>query len=304
MSADEYKAPSAKEIAQTQDTLDSLRLLLAQRRLYRVAKLWLGLRWIGMVLIGIGAPVVAMASPSSAVVSGAIAGIWLFAGRTVMLIAQSNKVIEAASVQDQFDRRIFGMPDSPHQSSLPSREDVAKAAGPDGEIQAAAQEEQLLGWYPIDERVDGATTVAVAQRANVSYSDSLLRTTALWWMLAVAAWIFVLLAISFVVGLTLPEFLLGVAFPVLPGFLDVVQYVTGLRRAASQRAELAREIEGRLSLGDPINSVELLVWQERVFELRRTTPDVPDFIYKLRRKKNEAAMVSAAGQLTKPRRRR
>jgi hypothetical protein len=256
-----------------------------------------------MVLIGIGAPVVAMVSPSLAVLSGAAAGIWLFAGRTVMLIAQSNKAIEAASVQEQFDRRVFGMPDSGDRSSLPSREDIAKAAGPDGEIQAAAQEEELLGWYPIDERVDGATTVGVAQRANASYSDSLLRTTAVWWMFAIAAWIVVLLTVSVVVGLTLSEFLLGVAFPVLPGFLDVMQYVTGVRRAASQRAELAGEIEERLTLGDPINPVELLVWQERVFELRRTTPEVPDFIYKLRRKKNEAAMASAATQLTRPRRR-
>lgn len=302
--ADEYKPPSAKKIAQTQNTLDSLRLLLAQRRLYQVAKRWLGLRWTGMILIGIVAPVVAMASPSLAVVSGAAAGVWLFAARTVMLVAQSNRALEAAFVQEQFDRRVFGMPDSGDRSSSPSREDIAKAAGPERAIQAAAEEEELLDWYPIDERVDGATTVAVAQRANASYSDSLLRTTAVWWVFAVASWIVVLLTVSVAVGLTLSEFLLGVAFPVLPGFLDLVQHVTGVRRAAFQRAELAGEIEEQLTAGGPIDPAKLLVWQERVFALRRTTPEVPDFIYKLRRKKNEAAMTSAANQLTKPRQRR
>ena len=43
-----------------QDERDALRLLIAQRRLYRRAKRWLGLRWFGMLVIGLAAPVVAV----------------------------------------------------------------------------------------------------------------------------------------------------------------------------------------------------------------------------------------------------
>jgi hypothetical protein len=46
---------------------------------------------------------------------------------------------------------------------------------------------------------------------------------------------------------------------------------------------------------------DLLVWQERLFDLRRSAPVIPDFLYKLRRKANERAMHSAANQLNRRR---
>jgi SMODS-associating 4TM effector domain len=54
--------------------LDAYRLLLAQRKLYSKSKKWLTLRWLGMLLIAIAAPVVAVIWPNLAVVAGAIAG--------------------------------------------------------------------------------------------------------------------------------------------------------------------------------------------------------------------------------------
>jgi hypothetical protein len=99
----DYEPPSSATIKERQNKPDALRLLIAQRRLYRKAKRWLGLRWIGMVIIGIAAPVVAVAWPTSAVVAGAIAGSWLFVGRTVLLWAQGSLTVCAASVQEQLN---------------------------------------------------------------------------------------------------------------------------------------------------------------------------------------------------------
>ena len=49
----DYEPPASATIKERQNEPDALRLLIAQRRLYRKAKRWLGIRWIGMVIIGI-----------------------------------------------------------------------------------------------------------------------------------------------------------------------------------------------------------------------------------------------------------
>lgn len=295
----DYSPPTSSTIKSRQNDTDALRWLIAQRRLYRRAKRWLLLRWIGMVVIGIGAPVVAILWPSLAVVSGAVAGLWLFLGRTLLVFLQGSVTSKAASVQEQFDFYVFQMPDNAQRSTLPSLEDIAKVAGPDDQIRDQAAKEKLLDWYPIDTSDDGAISVAVSQRANASYTDSLLRTTAIVWAVATVVWAVGLVIASIVLHLSLSEFLLGIALPVLPAFLDVVQYVAGVWRSASARRDLAQVIETHITGADGrVEGQDLLVWQERLFDLRRTAPEIPDFLYKIRRKVNERAMHSAARQLS------
>lgn len=299
-SSTDYDPPASATIKERQNDLDALRLLIAQRRLYRKAKRWLGLRWLGMVIIGIAAPLVAVAWPTTAVVAGAIAGLWLFVGRTLLLWAQRSLTACAVSVQEQFDFYVFQMPDSAHRSTLPTLEELSDVAGPDDQITATAAKEELIDWYPIDTKNTGAVTVAIAQRANASYTDRLLRTSAIVWAIATAAWTLALIVLSVVLGVSLSAFLLGVTLPVLPAFLDVVQFVIGVWRSAADRRDLAQGIEKRLGGEDgPIEGQDLLVWQERLFELRRSAPVIPDFLYKLRRKVNERAMHMAASQLSR-----
>lgn len=299
-----YKPPGSKAIERRQDEPDALRLLIAQRRLYSRAKRWLGARWIGMLIIGIAAPVVSILWPSLAVPSSAVAGVWLFLGRTFLLNRQTTITAQAAAVQEQFDLLVFGMPEMTQRPTLPTLEDIAAIAGPDGQLRQAAVEEELLGWYPIDETLPGVNTVAIAQRANASYTNRLLRTTAIVWACAIGVWIVALVVTSLAVGLELPEFLLGIVFPLLPSFLDVVQYVTNVRRSASEKGALASTIEEGLTGSDPVRPEDLLVWQSQLFDLRRSAPEVPDFIYKLTRLKNEQAMETAARQLGDRTRRR
>jgi hypothetical protein len=68
ISEPEYTPPSSAEMLVRQDESDALRLLIAQRRLYSRAKLWMGLRWFGMLVIGLAAPVVSVIFPNLAVV--------------------------------------------------------------------------------------------------------------------------------------------------------------------------------------------------------------------------------------------
>ncbi|MFI8188338.1 S-4TM family putative pore-forming effector [Streptomyces sp. NPDC085946] len=300
----DYEPPSSTHMAARQNETDALRLLIAQRRLYSQAKRWLALRWFGMLVIGLGAPVVSVVLPDLAVVSGAIAGLWLFLGQSVLINAQSTTVARAAAVQEQFDFYVFGMPGSVERSTLPAMEEIAVVAGPDSELRRIADDEKLLDWYPIDASTPGVITVAISQRANAAYSDRLLRSTAITWTTVTVFWVLALITASVWVRLSLTTFLVGVLLPVLPSFLDVLRYIFGIRRAARDRGDLTRSIESRMrATGESIDGNDLLVWQESLYDLRRSTPLVPDAIYKLRRAVNERAMKTAASQLRQQARR-
>ena len=301
----EYNPPSSAAIKKRQNETDALRLLIAQRRLYRQAKRWLGLRWVGMIVIGLAAPVISVIWESIAVVMGAIAGVWIFFARTLLLAAQTAITVRAASVQEQFDFYVFEMPDNASRSTLPSLEEIAAVAGPDDQIVTSAKAEKLIDWYSVDTKVRGADAIAIAMRSNASYADRLLRTTAKVWAISTGLWTLVLIILSAALGLSLSTFLLGVALPVLPAFLDVVHYINGVWRSAQDRGDLAQLIEDRVNDKDnPVEGQDLLVWQERLFELRRSAPEVPDFLYGLRRKVNERAMHTAANQLSRRARKR
>lgn len=295
----QYLPPTTPTILARQNDVDSLRLLIAQRKLYSRAKRWLALRWTGMLFIGVGAPVLALFWGSSALYVGAAASLWLFLGRTLLVLIQNSLTTKAATVQEQFDIFVFDMPDNKERSSMPSLEDIAKIVGPSDKIVETAKREKLLDWYPLDATDSGAVSVAVAQRANAYYADSLLRSTAIVWGVATALWVVIVSVVSLLSDVSATTFLLGVVIPLLPALLDVIQYDLGVWKSAGERRDLAKIIESHLSrVAGAVDGQNLLVWQERLFDLRRSAPEVPDMLYKIRRKINERAMHAAARQLS------
>ncbi|PQM73647.1 S-4TM family putative pore-forming effector [Corynebacterium sp. J010B-136] len=283
-----------------QNELVALRLLIAQRRLYSRAKRCVALRWCGMLIIGLAAPIVAVICPQSSVMIGSIAGAWLFLGRTLLLHLQTENTEQAAAVQEQFDLYVYDMPAGTSRPKLPPLEDISLVAGPDSELVTVAKQEELLNWYEVAKDDLGEVAVATAQRSNAAYSYRLLKITGGIWATVAALWVAALIVICIVTGLTLAIFLLGVVLPLLPAFLDVTDYIIGIMRSTSDRKALYQEIESKIAnKDDGITGENLRIWQEALFELRRDTPAVPDFIYKLHRQKSEVAMSTAAVQLSK-----
>jgi hypothetical protein len=297
----EYAPPaSGATLLRRQDELDALRLLIAQKRLYSRAKRWLAMRWFGMLVIGLAAPIIAVIWPQSSVVVGSVAGSWIFLGRTLLTHLQKRSTEQAAAVQEQFDFYVYEMPSGTPRPKLPSLEDISLGAGPDAQLVAVAEREEMLGWYAVAADDRGEVAVAIAQRSNAAYSYRLLRLTGVVWSVVAVIWAAVLTTICIVTGLTLVTFLLGVVLPLLPAFLDVTEYIVGIVRSTKDREVLYREIECRINnQNEPVTGESLRVWQEALFELRRHTPTVPDLIYQVQRRKNEAAMSAAASQLSK-----
>lgn len=296
-STSNYQPPSATRIAELQDEDAALRLLIAQRRIYSRAKRWLGARWIGLVILGVGAPIVSLLYPHLTAAAGAIAGVWIFLGRTLFASREQALAAQAAAVQEQFDFRVFEMPDLTPRRVLPSPEEIALAAGDQATLRQRAAKAKLTGWYTIPPSAGGGNAVAIAQRSNAAYTDRLLRLTGTVWLVLVIVWVIFLVVVACVSDLSFRNVLLGVMLPVLPGALDVTEFLRAVWRSAQDRAELADTIQQRLESSQPIDPGELLSWQERLFELRRTSPLVPDVIYWRSRRRNERAMIAAAESL-------
>ncbi|MCV7595450.1 S-4TM family putative pore-forming effector [Micrococcus luteus] len=297
MIGQEYTPPTSRSIAIRQNDDEALRLLLAQRRLYTRAKRFQGGRWIGLLILGIAGPFISILIPCSAVAVGAITGVWLFISRTFLTAAEVQTMTKAAAVQEELDLYVFQMPETIERASRPTIEDIELLVRDDEGLRATARREQLVDWYDVDPSHPGAETVAIAQRANASYTDRLIRTAVAVWAIVTFVWLAVLLTWSALSGLAFGVILLGVLFPVLPAVLDVADYLRSTWRAAHVRADLARTIESRLEDEDSIVGQELISWQTQLYDLRRTTPQVPDWLYKITRKRNEAAMRAASSRL-------
>lgn len=253
-----------------------------------------------MLIIAVSAPIVSVIWPNLAVVAGAVAGAWIFVGRTSLVRFEQSGVERAAAVQELFDQCVFDMPTSGDRTVLPSLEEIALLAGPGADILRKSDGQKLRDWYPVDKAQSGSITIAICQRANASYSDRLLKTTARVWMVGMTMWAVALVAAAFALHLPTSRFLMGILLPLLPAYLDVWEYWRGIRRAAVDRRDLVTTIEQRIGgKSGGIDPQDLLVWQDRLFDLRRNAPQVPNVIYWLSRKRNELAMKTAADQLSK-----
>ncbi|MEQ5817677.1 hypothetical protein J3362_19340 [Marinobacter sp. NFXS11] len=281
------------QLRQNED--ESLRLLLAQRRLYSRAKRYLSARLNGMIIIGIGAPLVSLIWQEAAFLTGAIAGIWVFLSRTWLSARERLLKGQAAYVQERFDFRVFAMPEAANRIIKVSPEKIALETAEINDLHQVAQDQHVFDWYPINPEDPGAVSVAISQRANASYSDQLLGKTAFAWTACMSIWAMVLIVACTIIGLSLSDFLIGIFLPLLPAALDISDFRSSVRKAAGEQRELASAIQRRLEdRKTTIQPGELQVWQDRLFEIRSTSPLVPDKLYWGSRNKNEAAMHSAS----------
>jgi len=295
-----YVVPTTATIAGAQNEFSALRLLLAQRRIYSKAKRWSMLRAIGVGVVAIAAPLVTFIWPFSAVIIGAIAGVWIVLSRTVFASLERHYSGQGAVIQEQFDMTIFGMLPAPSRVPEATPELISRTVGDDKAATAAIEEQSLEGWYPFDLQLDGTPAIAIAQRANAAYSERLLTLNARVWLTLTCTWSTITITLSIGLGLPLSTFLLGVALPLLPALLDVIDQWRQTRQASRERLNLANAIQDAIneSASDPIKPEELLVWQDQLYGLRRDAPQVPNLLYWQTRKKNELAMNAAARDLS------
>ena len=295
-----YQPPSAKDVAKAQNTDSNLKLLLAQRRLYSRAKIWTGIRGVGVGVVAIAAPIFTSIWPGAAVSVATTAAVWYVLNHVLFMFLEHRGAARAATVQEQFDTTIFGMPTVVVRDLRVSPEDISLLTGAGAGSRAgrrfAYSVEKLRDWYSIEKEVPGAVAIAIAQRGNVAYSRRLLDRNAALWLILLVIWAVLAVTISIISSFSLATFLLVVAIPVLPPLVDAWDEFRKVRAAGRERGALADEMQDAILANSttPIQPEQLVAWQSQIFALRRDAPLVPDWLYQLLRNRNEAEMSEAA----------
>ncbi len=168
-----YRPPSAKEIAKAQNTDASLELLLAQRRFYSRAKVWTTVRGLGIGMVAIAAPLLAAFWEPATVAAATVAAIWYVLNRVLFRSLERGDAARGATVQEQFDTTIFGMPTIAVREPRVPPEDIVRINMGGGDRNRQFRVEQLRDWYPIQIDVPGRIAIAIAQRGNAAYSRRL-----------------------------------------------------------------------------------------------------------------------------------
>jgi len=287
----------SSEILQRQNLPPNLRLLIAQRRLYARAKIFSNCRLIGEGILALVGPVIGAASPSTAGALAAITGAWIFLSRTALARAASIRTEAAASIQEQFDVDVLGIPPSPIWSPTPP-ETIADAAGPDWE--QAVDGENVRDWYRIPAGVPSPAAVLICQRSNVAYTARLQLRFAAWWPYMFVGWACLMLVTAALRDATFLEIVLGVVMPTLPSVLDSLELRRDFAASAQRNSLVADEIEKEIrSRPTRVHASTLRNLQDHILQLRSSAPLVPERFYGNRREANERAMSEAAADLAR-----
>lgn len=293
-------AHNPAEIVDRGNTPHNLRLLLAQRRLYKRAKLFAYVRLAGVASLAFLAPIVVSFAPASAAWLGAIAGLWALLARAALRF-QRDLVIKAARVQDEIDRGVFGLERNPSVVWLSGTE-IAELT--EGDLSESIDREKLRDWYDtIPDRVEGPVSIAIGQYANASYSRRLQQRQCRW----ISHSSVLLLALVFGAPLvanalfgqeiTLLEWLVGAILPALPAGLELIDAISSHAAAIDKLCELEDEIESAITDGVPLSADQLTVFQNHLLEYRTSAPLIFEWLYWRGRTRDSIAARQAADTL-------
>lgn len=272
----------------------SLQLLAAQRQLYSEAKNWRRLRAWSTALVAVGGVGAAMFWPQLSSILGPT-------GAIIGVVAWAEKFIEkrhariAASIQEEFDTRVFGLEWNAILVSKVGPEEVVAATS-----RFKGDPTELADWYTIPAGVPRPLDVLLCQRSNLrwdatlrqAYADHVLR-----WLAALAVGI---AALGLVRQLSLQDFLLA-ALPSVGAFMFGSETVYDHKRHSTLQGGLMGEIEaiwkGAKSSPRRVRMPDLRRIQDGIFNLRTVAPPVPDGFYRDRREQFENQARTAAEQI-------
>jgi len=282
--------PSLSEIGARQNHQQDLRYRLAAAHFYRWAK-WLRLGGGSIsIALALAAAAVLLFRPSLGPYLGAIAGLWIFISRLLLERWKREYQYKGATAQEHFDCEVLGID---WNNSLVRRlphEDISAAS------RSMEGEEDARNWYATEEKMQWPQSVLFCQRSNAvwarrqhrSYANTVVAVAVAWAVFGVvlAAWH----------GTRLDDYLVIVALPSLPAFLDASELAAG-HISASRSRELLEEQTDELLRNDHVSDEDIRLVQDQLFVLRSDAPLVPGWFYKRLRPKFEQDMRYAAQQV-------
>lgn len=273
------------ELLERQNERHALELLLAQRRISDIAK------WIRRVRIG-GALTIALAGPVLTTLDiltdnfvGSLAGLWVILS-LALSPWESKLIVRAAKILEQFECSVFGLPWNQALGKTVAPEHISDHLG---NFEKAVKKHKLPGWFDIEPGLSGPMTVLLAQRIACVYSQRIhtvyyIVTTVLGAMSLTA-----ILLIAVLQGMSLGDFLAGIAFPIIPGIIALNEVIRGNAQAARQRRALGEALDEQAE-AQAVTEAQLRTNQDAQYQIRSSAPPLPGPIYKMAWRWNERAM--------------
>ncbi|MBI1626445.1 S-4TM family putative pore-forming effector [Comamonas suwonensis] len=291
-------------IIQRQEFPENIELLAAQRNLYSRAKSIIGFQMLLSVPIAICAAVAAIVKPEF---KGYVAlwGILVVVFDLFVLTPWVKKLRDkAARTQELFDTNVLGLEWNEFAvGKKPEREMIHEEAQNHG--LKDDEVECLRKWYPVViERVSEIFGIIISQRSNVWWDARMRRKYTLFIRIILISIAVGMISYGLYEKKDMFEFLAYIIAPL------TATYVFGYRQMmehedAAERLDKLKELSEKIwadavSNKDPsVLKLKCRTLQDQIFDHRKKTPPVFDFLFRWFRDGNESLMNKGAETLVK-----
>jgi hypothetical protein len=287
------RAGASASIKERQDRPPHLQRLLAYSHLYQVAQRWRRVRTVGAFALAASAPVFTIYLPAEASIRGAISAGWLVIGRLLLSGLEQNANLQAARVQELYDTELFRLPwNQALAGRRPTPDDVASAS------RHIKNQAPYLDWYSIDlGDTPWPGDVLLCQRQSAVWSRRDHRAYGVFIMLVSAAWSTGIIALALARDMSLTAFLISLFLPSAPAISDAMELARTHWRQSTARRQVEDDAHDvweqyrNSPVRIPVDACRRI--QDAAFLLRRDSPGVPNWFYKVR--KGETAIATSAG---------
>jgi hypothetical protein len=271
-----------------------MELLCAATWHYGAAKKWHLVRVVGTLGLAMAAPVITFWLPQAAAWVAALAALWVLAGRTFLGKAEDTAMRSGVAAQEQFETAIFGLPWHEALVGRPlGHEDIVHASD---HIKGEARAKKK-NWFADTTTVPWPLNVVLCQRASSAWSRRAHLNYARVLTIAAWAWFIAGIIMGVAAHVSLAGYLIMLFLPSQPAFLDAIELIRSHRSAGEQKARVETMTEELWEKGvaypGAVTVADCRAVQDHSFRLRRHSPQVAEWYYRLRRDQDEHAMRRA-----------
>ena len=274
-----------------QNRPEKIRMLAAQRQLYKEAKKFL------MVQIFLTVPLTIAFAFLRLILTGVNANITslvIFLGVLVtiadILIGYcyvSNYRTKAAKIQEQFDCEVYEMS---WESLCAGKKATSETVNEFGNKYVPVPNMPLEDWYPVEIGLSKEEAILVCQKTNLHYDSSLRYEFVSAVVISSLVILGILVGIAFIGN---PQFTVLLTFIVAP-FAPVAYLTLKIYFEHRKSIKASDELHDTISALSESNKIpsaqELRTIQNSIYKSRKDNALVPDFFYNWKRKKLEAQM--------------
>jgi hypothetical protein len=291
-------------IPQEQNTQRKLDLLAAQRQLYTDAKKLQMISVIICIPVVIGWSIIVALFPLASVYAGLWGILVTFLELLVLSRLQRSTQEKAAKIQQIFDCEVLQFDWTSLNCGIKIDPETIVDASERFKRKNANRSNELQNWYPSSVgQLPLPQARIICQRSNVWWDSQLRRRYSNWIVIILATLIAIVFLISLIGGLTLEKFLLAVLVPLTPAFVFGLRQYTDHNDAASRLDRLRNSaeflvqevIKGRFTQQDLERESYSL--QAQIYDNRRRSPLIFDWLYSRLRRKDEEQMNRGAESL-------